>query len=270
MIRKPAVAGQFYPSDPEELKKLISGFGAKNKTIVKEKAIACILPHAGYVYSGKVASDVLSSIEVAQTCLIIGPNHSGYGEPSSISREGEWQTPVGNIKIDTALADELIKNSMYLVDDPIAHANEHSVEVQLPLIHELARKDFSFVPMVLAWAGDLVYKDIVESIVKSIKTLKKDVTIIASSDMTHYESQTSASHKDEEAIKAILKLSETELLETIERLSVSMCGYIPAVVTIMAAKNLGAKRASLISYQTSGDITGDYSSVVGYAGIVIQ
>ncbi|MEK7849282.1 MAG: MEMO1 family protein [Candidatus Omnitrophota bacterium] len=270
MIRKPAVAGQFYPSDPAELIKLINSFGTKDKTIVKEKAIACILPHAGYIYSGKVASEVLSSIEVAQTCLIIGPNHSGYGEPSSISRKGEWQTPLGNIKIDTALADELIKNSMYLVDDPVAHANEHSIEVELPLIQELSRKDFAFVPMVLAWAGDLVYKDIVESIVKSIKTLKKNVTIIASSDMTHYESQNSAAHKDEEAIKAILGLNEQGLLEIIERLSISMCGYIPTVITIMAAKKLGAKRASLISYQTSGDVTGDYSSVVGYAGIIIQ
>lgn len=245
MIRNPAVAGQFYPSDPAELKKLINSFGSKNRTIVKEKVIACILPHAGYIYSGKVASEVLSSIEVAQTCLIIGPNHSGYGEPSSISREGEWKTPFGNLKINTALADELIKNSMYLVDDPTAHANEHSVEVELPLIQELARKDFTFVPMVLAWAGDLVYKDIAESIAKSIKTLKKDVTIIASSDMTHYESQNSAAHKDEEAIKAILKLNESELLETIERLSISMCGYIPAVVTIMAAKNSAQKKPRL-------------------------
>ncbi|PIY83270.1 MAG: AmmeMemoRadiSam system protein B, partial [Candidatus Omnitrophica bacterium CG_4_10_14_0_8_um_filter_44_12] len=134
----------------------------------------------------------------------------------------------------------------------------------------LSGKDFTFVPMVLAWADDLVYKDIVGSIVKSIKTLKKNVTLIASSDMTHYESQNSAAHKDEEAIKAILRLNETELLEAIERLSISMCGYIPTVVTIMAAKKLGAKRASLISYQTSGDVTGDYSSVVGYAGMIIQ
>ncbi len=270
MIRKPAVAGQFYPSDAEALEKLILGFSTTPKTAVKEKAFACILPHAGYIYSGKVAFETLSTIEIADTCIILGPNHSGFGQPYSTMRDGEWHTPFGNVKIDTPLADELIKNSMYLVDDPIAHAQEHSIEVELPLLQKVLKKNFTFVPITLAWAGDLVYKDIAGSIVKSIKTLKKEVTIIASSDMTHYESQTSATHKDEEAIKAILKLDERDLLEKIDKLSISMCGYIPAVIAIMAAKQLGAKRAALVSYQTSGDSSGDYSSVVGYAGIIMQ
>ncbi len=270
MIRRSAVANQFYPSDPQELKNLIDSFKLHEKQHVKEKAVACILPHAGYIYSGKVAAETLSAIEVPETCIILGPNHSGFGEKYSLMREGEWQTPFGNVKIDTALADELLKNSIYLLDDPIAHTNEHSIEVQLPLIQEVSRRDFSFVPICLAWGAQLVYKNIAEAIVKSIATTKKKVLIIASTDMTHYESHLSASHKDDEAIKSILKFNEQELLEKIERLQISMCGYIPVVITILAARKLGAKRGYLVSYQTSGDVTKDYSSVVGYAGIVMQ
>jgi AmmeMemoRadiSam system protein B len=268
MIRKPAVAGKFYPSDPVELKKLIDSFGHSDKKSMKEKAIACLLPHGGYAYSGKIAADTISNIEVPQTCIIIGPNHSGYGEQCSLMKEGEWATPFGNVKIDTPLATELLKNSMYLLDDPIAHAQEYSVEVELPLIQEIARRDFTFVPIAIAWAGDMVYKDIAEAIVKSIKTLKKDVLIIASSDMTHHESQMSASHKDDEAIQAILKLNEQELLEKISQLQISMCGYIAAVIAIIVAKKLGAKRSFLVGYQTGADVMKD-NSIVGYAGIVI-
>lgn len=268
MIRRPVVAGQFYPSDSERLKQLIAAFGLKE--VKKEKAIACLLPHAGYIYSGKVAAEVLSNIEMTDTCIILGPNHTGYGALSSIMREGEWLTPLGGVKIDTILADQLLENSKYLEEDETAHAYEHSIEVELPLIQEITKTDFSFVPIVLASADKLVYKDIANAIAISCAKQTKKVMVIASSDMTHYESQKSATAKDSEAIKAILKLDEEELLEKIENLGISMCGYIPAVVAILAAKLLGAKKAKLVAYQTSGDVTGDYESVVGYAGIIIQ
>jgi AmmeMemoRadiSam system protein B len=270
MIRKPAVAGQFYPATPQKLKDLIKSLTPDPKKIVKEKAIACVLPHAGYIYSGKVAATTLSGIDFPQECIILGPNHYGEGKPCSLMREGEWQTPLGDIKINTPLADALLENSAYLCDDPIAHAQEHAIEVELPLIQEIARRDFTFVPITLAWADELVYKDISEAIAKSIRSLKKDVLIIASSDMTHYEQQLSANRKDEEAIKAILKLDERELLEKIDRLNISMCGSLPTVIAMRAAKKLGARRALLTAYQTSGDVTQDYTCVVGYAGFVIQ
>jgi len=269
MIRKPAVAGQFYPSDPHLLKKLITSFGCKPPG-QRAKVIACILPHAGYIYSGKVAAEVVSQIGIGETCIVLGPNHTGYGVPASIMSEGEWQTPLGILKIDTTVARELLKNSTYLKEDALAHIYEHSIEVQLPLIQELSRKDFTFVPIVLATDEDLVYKDIAGAIAKTVRNSKKNITIIASSDMTHYETQKSANAKDEEAIKAILDLNEKELLEKVDRLQISMCGTMPVTIAILAAKELGAKKAQLIAYQTSGDITGDYSSVVGYAGIIIQ
>ena len=269
MIRKPAVAGQFYPNSPEKLKKLIDSFGIK-PIQKKEKIIACLLPHAGYIYSGKVAASVLNAAEIAPTCIILGPNHTGYGVPQSIMKEGEWQTPQGSVKINAELAGLLLNNSKYLEVDELAHVYEHSIEVQLPLIQEISRQSFTFVPIVLASADNLVYKDIANAIAESVKVFKKDVTIIASSDMTHYESQMNANKKDHAAIEAILKLDATQLLKEIEDLGISMCGYMPAVVAIEAARLLGAKGAKLISYQTSGDITGDYAAVVGYAGIVIQ
>lgn len=268
MIRQPAVAGQFYPSRPEQIKKLISGFDIKPKK-EKEKAIACILPHAGYVYSGKVAAEVLSSIEVAPTCIILGPNHTGFGTGASIMPEGEWITPFSSVKIDSELAGLLMKNSKYLETDETAHAYEHSIEVELPLIQAISRPEFTFVPIILAYADKLVYKDISNSIAAAVRACHRDVTIIASSDMTHYESQKSANEKDRAAIEAILKLDADGLLNKIDELGISMCGYMPAVVAILSAKLLGAHAGRLVAYQTSGDVTGDYSSVVGYAGIVI-
>ncbi|MFA6271387.1 MAG: MEMO1 family protein [Candidatus Paceibacterota bacterium] len=269
MIRQPAVAGQFYPSDPAKLKKLIDSFGIK-KEERRQKAIACILPHAGYIYSGKVASTVLSKIDLAQNLIILGPNHTGYGKPASIMTEGQWLTPFSSLEINSKLADLLLKGSKFLEEDETAHAFEHSIEVELPLIQAMGRPEFTFVPIILASGDNLVYKDIALSIASAVRSFKGGVTIIASSDMTHYESQKSANEKDKSAIEAILSLDTTQMLERIEKLGISMCGYMPVTVALMAAKLLGAKTGTLVAYETSGDVTGDYSSVVGYAGIIIQ
>lgn len=273
MIRKPVVAGQFYPSEPAALKKLISSFNVK-KTIKSEKAIACMLPHAGYIYSGKVAASTLKAVEKADTYIILGPNHTGYGAACSIIKHGGWATPFDVVNIDTDIATKVLNNSKYLEEDEQAHAYEHAIEVELPLIQTILGASFTFVPITLATGTDLVYKDIsgaiAAAITESVKKSGKKIMIIASSDMTHYEHQNEATKKDEEAIKAILKLDEKLLLEKIERLGITMCGYIPAVVAIMASKLLGADHAELIDYQTSGDTTGDYASVVGYAGIAIR
>lgn len=268
MIRKPAVAGQFYPEAREELKKLISAFGIERPPH-RNKTIACILPHAGYIYSGKVAASVLAASEIGIVCVLVGPNHTGYGAPASIMRTGEWQTPLGNVKIDTPLADKIIGYSNCLTEDEAAQAYEHSVEVEVPLLQEFAGHEFSIVPIVLEGTDEDTRQDIAEAVAHGIRDAKKSVTLIASSDMTHYEPQEEANRKDKEAINAILELDEKKLEERVERLGISMCGVIPAIVVLMAAKMLGAKTANLVAYQTSGDATGDYSSVVGYAGIVI-
>lgn len=270
MIRNPVAAGQFYPGSKEslakEVSKLISSSAEK-----KEDAIGVISPHAGYPYSGSVAGATLSSIKPRSTYVIMGPNHTGLGSPFSLSTSDSWATPLGRVKINKTLADKILKNCPRIVEDEFAHVQEHSIEVQLPIL-QASQDEFTIVPIVISLGSIEQYRKIGQAIAKSIKELKleEDVTIIASSDMTHYESLDSAKLKDSEAIDAILKLDEEALVERIAKFNISMCGYAPAAIMIVAAKALGAKKTKLVKYQTSADASGDYSSVVGYAGIVIS
>jgi len=267
MIREPVVAGQFYPASPSELRAIIKSF--VDEKAVKGEAIGLISPHAGYIYSGPVAGAVISRIKFKDTFIIMGPNHSGRGKPLSIMTEGVWETPLGEVDIDSELAKQILATSSYLEEDHLAHQYEHSLEVQLPFL-QYFKSDIKIVPIIFGYGSGAVYKEIGKEIAKAIKSLNRDVVIIASSDMTHYEPQESAQRKDNQAIEAIVNLDEDELLKRVDELNISMCGYAPAVSLISVAKELGAKRAELIRYQTSGDTTGDYSSVVGYAGIIIN
>lgn len=269
VIRRPVVSGQFYPAAVRDIKRLIASFDIDNQQ-KKMNALGCILPHAGYIFSGKVACETLSRIKITDTCVILGPNHTGFGPEASIMQEGAWEIPQGNIGIDTELASTIIKNSKYLRQDSLAHNYEHSIEVLLPLISEFAGKEFRFVPIILATTDELVYKDIANALCAAIQKKGKNTIIIASSDMTHYEPRDEASKKDRAAVDAILELDEEKLIEKVKTLNISMCGYIPSAIATLASKKLGAKGATLVSYRTSGDTSGDYDSVVGYAGIIIQ
>ena len=267
MVRRPVVSGQFYPGSANELRKMI-------KSLVQDEAskievVGLISPHAGYIYSGAVAAATISRIEFKDTFIILGPNHTGAGSPFALMKEGFWETPLGRVEIDSELAQGLLDESDYLSDDPTAHQYEHSIEVQLPFL-QYFKPDVKIVPITLAHAPGTIFKELGKSIAKVVKKLGREAIILASSDMTHYEPQQSAEKKDREAIEAILSLDEDELLRRIDSLGISMCGYGPATSLISAAKELRAGEAELIKYQTSGDISGDYSSVVGYAGIIIK
>jgi Predicted dioxygenase len=270
MIRNPVVAGQFYSGSKESLAeeagKLILGAPVK-----KIDAIGIISPHAGYLYSGSVAGLTLASIKPKPIYIIMGPNHTGLGSPFSLSTSDSWVTPLGNVTINKTLAEKILKHCPLISKDEFAHTSEHSIEVQLPIL-QMLNEIFTIVPIAISSAGIEEYRAIGEAIAKSIKELRleKDVTIIASSDMTHYESLDSAKKKDSLAIEAILKLDEEALLDRVLKHDITMCGYAPAAIMIAAAKLLGAKKAKLVKYQTSGDASGDYSSVVGYAGIVVE
>lgn len=264
MIRLPAVAGQFYSGTKIALQKEVERYLSKGAD--KIRAIGAVSPHAGYMYSGPVAGATLSAIEFEDTCVIMGPNHTGEGSPFSIMTEGTWKTPLGDCEIDSGLAKTILGNSKYLQEDDRAHRYEHSVEVQVPFLQVL-KSAVKIVPIILSDAKTEVYKEIGRSIAKSLK--EKQATIIASSDMTHYEPQDIAKEKDGKAIEAILNLDEDSLMAVIRKYGISMCGYAPSCVMLAASKELGAKKAKLIKYQTSGDITGEYDAVVGYAGIVV-
>jgi AmmeMemoRadiSam system protein B/AmmeMemoRadiSam system protein A len=267
MNRESAVSGMFYPDSPVELKKMIAQM--VDEDAVKEDATGVIMPHAGYIYSGWVAGATISRVNVKNTCIVIGPNHTGMGKPFSIMTDGVWKTPLGNIKIDSALAKRMLANSKFLSEDYLAHVSEHSIEVQLPFL-QYFNKDVQIVPVILSYATRTVYREIGRAIAKAIEDSGNDVLIIASSDMTHYEKHETVIKKDNLAIEAILELNEDELLERIHNNNISMCGFGPAVSLIAAAKELGAREAELVKHQTSGDTSGDYASVVGYAGIIIK
>ena len=269
MVRKAVVAGQFYPGAKNSLSEEIGSL--VDKKLTREDAIGAVAPHAGYIYSGRVAGSVFSSIKPRNKYIIMGPNHTGLGKPFGVAGDNSWETPLGEVKIDDELRAAIMRNSKYIKEDDLSHSQEHSVEVQLPFLQYM-QKDFTFVPIVISYSELDTYRAIGKEISSAIKELKieKSVTIIASSDMTHYESQEEAKRKDSAAINAILKLDEAQLIERVSELDITMCGYAPAAIMIAAAKELGAKKARLVNYQTSGDATGDYSSVVGYAGIIIS
>ena len=266
-VRNPVVSGQFYPASPSLLRAQIEGF--VDLKMPKEEVIGVVSPHAGYIYSGAVAGAVISKIKFKDTFIILGPNHAGYGSPFSIMTEGVWKTPLGEVEVDSKLAGKIAAVSKYLKEDYLAHLREHSIEVQIPFL-QYFRKDVEIVPIVLASAPGVSYKEIGKEIAKAIKDLKMEAIIIASTDMSHYEPHQIAQNKDKKAIEAILDLNEDELLKRVDELNISMCGYGPTVALISAGKELGAKKAELVKYQTSGDTSGNYSSVVGYAGIIIK
>ena len=267
MIREPIVAGQFYPGSSDGLKRMIASMvddGAE-----KVDAIGLVSPHAGYIYSGIVAGAVLSRVKFKDTFVILGPNHTGRGKAFSIMTKGTWKTPLGEVEIDSELGKLILASSSHLEEDHLAHQFEHSLEVQVPFL-QYFKPDVRIVPIILTHASGIAYKKIGMELASAIRESKKKVVILASSDMTHYESHESARSKDRRAIEAILDLDEDELLRRVEKFAISMCGYAPVVSLISAAKELGARKAELVKYQTSGDTSGDYSSVVGYAGILVK
>lgn len=267
--RQSVVAGKFYPASAQEIKRLISGFvDARGK---KSEAIACMLPHAGYVYSGRVAAETVSKINIRDKVILLGPNHTGRGANFSIMTEGAWSTPLGRINIDSGLAKDILAASEYLEEDPAAHSDEHSLEVELPIL-QYFKPEFEIVPIAFM-SDDLgALKKVGEAIAGVIKKskLQNKVLLLASSDMTHYEPQEEACKKDKLALQAILDLDPERLAREVRLYNISMCGVSPVIAMLSAAVHLGAKEAELVKYQTSGDVTGDKSAVVGYAGVIIK
>lgn len=268
MVRPPAVAGRFYPSDPVVLTRQIQACVSAANSPKKKKALACMVPHAGYKYSGAVAGSVFAALELPQRIIILGVRHFPRGQPLAIVSEGAWRTPLGQAPIDTELASEVTKACSLLREDPVAHSSEHSLEVQLPFLQILS-SGFRFVPIAL---GTLKYEDMCavgEGVASVIAAQKEPVLLLASSDMNHYEDDATTRKKDHQAIDELLKLDPRGLYDTVRREEISMCGLGPAVAMLTAVRRLGATRADLVMYATSGDVTGDLAEVVGYAGMII-
>jgi len=265
-VRQPAVAGMFYPGTEAALRSQLTAL------IVPDPAphacLGCIAPHAGYVYSGPVAGRLYGHVELPRRVVVLGPNHTGAGAPVSVAPEDAWWTPLGEVPVDGTLRRELLARLGGVTAEPAAHRREHSLEVQLPFI--LARRpDAVVLPVTLM---HLELEDAVvlgEALASAIETAGEPVAIVASSDMTHYEPDAVARERDRLAIEAALTLDPRVLYETVHRHGITMCGVVPATVMLAAVRRLGASSAHLVEYMTSGDTSGDRSSVVGYAGICV-
>ena len=269
MSRKPAVANMFYPGDKHQLKEQLNTF--VRPVPAPKKVLAAISPHAGYMYSGGVAGDVFSQIRIPDDVLILGPNHRGMGATVALTASGAWDMPLGPVSINEALAESIMNvpiSEVKIKDDPQAHAMEHSIEVQVPFLQFL-RPEVKIVPIALSHLSYDTCQHVGQVLVKGIQDYGKEVLMVASTDMTHYESQESAKAKDKLAIDRILDLDPEGLYETVARHGISMCGVIPTTVVLEACKALGASKAEVVRYATSGDVTGDYSQVVGYAGFIV-
>jgi MEMO1 family protein len=269
MLRPAAVAGRFYPAERAELERQVGFLVGPSSPAAKLHAIACLVPHAGYIYSGEVAGAVYARMRLPRRFLILGPRHYPHGEALAILSKGAWQTPLGEAQIDTAFAEKLKHAFPLLREDGIAHRAEHSLEVQLPFLQVLIG-DFEFVPIVLGTTRFGALEDLGRAIAAVLGAHAAETLIIASSDMNHYESDHITRVKDHKAIEKLRELDAQGLFDTVRNEGISMCGYGPAVVMLTAAKELGASRAELVRYATSGDVSGDFDEVVGYAGMVVH
>ncbi|MGH9642529.1 MAG: AmmeMemoRadiSam system protein B [Terriglobales bacterium] len=269
-VRLPAVAGRFYPERPQRLLREIQEYTSPPAPRVA--AIGCVAPHAGYMYSGHVAGAVYARIEIPEHCIVICPNHTGRGVPLSIMSATAWQTPLGNVAPDTELASRLLHQFPALEEDSAAHRAEHAIEVQLPFF-QAQQKNLQLVPIAVGTSDFRVLRDLGEAIASVIVNQEESgrrVLIVASSDMNHYEPDAVTRVKDHKAIDRVLALDARGLWEVVRREDISMCGFGPTVAMLTAAKILGATRAELVRYATSGDVSGDRDEVVGYAGILVQ
>jgi AmmeMemoRadiSam system protein B len=270
ILRHPAVAGRFYPGNPDDLRAealaYLSQASATNQTPVR--AVGCIAPHAGYMYSGHVAGAVFARVEVPKRCIVMCPNHTGMGRALAIMSEGAWQTPLGEVAIDAALAGALKGRFPELQEDSAAHRAEHAAEVELPFLM-LRQPGLKFVPVALGTGQFEILEQLGTALADVIAAESDPVLIVASSDMNHYESDAVTRAKDHRALERILSLDPRGLFDVVTQQNISMCGFGPAVAMLTAARQLGAKSAELVKYATSGDISGDREMVVGYAGVVV-
>ena len=267
-IRTPAVAGRFYPRDADELRRDVLQYTAnEEKNLIP--AIGCIAPHAGYVYSGHVAGAVYSQMKIPRRVIVLCPNHTGMGHPLAIMTRAGWQTPLGEVAADAELGDALLQRFPLLREDSAAHRSEHAIEVQLPFLQTL-HPDLTLVPIAVGTSDFNVLHGLGQALADVISTQPEKILIIASSDMNHYESDAITRVKDHKAIERVLALDARGLWETVKKENITMCGFGPSVAMLTAAVQLGAKSATLVKYATSGEVSGDYDQVVGYAGIVVS
>ncbi|MCD6323502.1 MAG: AmmeMemoRadiSam system protein B [Desulfurococcales archaeon] len=282
MVNRPAVfAGQFYESDPEELRSRIEwcfkhelgpGRLPEPARVRNKEAVGYIVPHAGYIYSGPVAAYAYLSISLEglpHTFILIGPNHTGVGPAISVFPEGFWETPLGDVEIDSDLVAEIVKHSKFVKLDTSAHEREHSLEVQLPFLQYIFGSTFKIVPITMLYQTPETAKDLASAIRRAVEELGRDATVISTTDLTHYEPHELALRKDEEVLKKVEAVDPEGLYSVVIEKDISMCGVGPVMTILYLSIQIGRRRSKLLKHATSGDVTGERSWVVGYASLAV-
>jgi MEMO1 family protein len=266
MKREAVVAGRFYPDNPASLRRTIRSYLGQDEP--KLEAAAVVVPHAGYVYSGAVAGAVYGTVRMPDRFIVLGPNHTGRGEQLSLHPEGVWELPFGPATVDAALNQRLLESCPLLHEDRRAHQHEHSLEVQIPFLQALCG-DVRFAAICVGTARRADLEALGHALAKVVGSTEGRVLMIASSDMNHFEPAEVGSSKDRRAISHVLALDPEGLYRTVLGEDISMCGFAPTVAVLTACRDLGCSEGRLVRYANSGDVSGDYSSVVGYAGIAV-
>ena len=269
MLRLPAVAGRFYPSNSKELTALVREYSRPDPHYPATPVKACLTPHAGYMYSGHVAGAVLARIALPQKFIILGVRHYPRGEDAAILSRGAWRTPLGDAPIDEELAEPLRQACPLLREDSVAHSGEHSLEVQVPFLQVLAPR-FTFVPIALGTVRFESLVSIGEALGRVLANSKENTVLLTTSDLNHYEDDATTRIKDRKAIDQLLVLDPRGLYDTCRNEEISMCGLGPAVAMLTALNALGVRKAELVKYATSADVSGDRDQVVGYAGMIFS
>jgi hypothetical protein len=268
MLRLPAVAGKFYPDDPRELSKQVNNFSTPQTDQPKISCRACLVPHAGYLYSALVAGAVYVRINIPSRVIVLGVRHFPYGAEAAIMSDGAWRTPLGDFPVDSDLAAKISRACPLLQEDSVAHEREHSLEVQLPFLQVL-RPDCSFVPIALGTIDFAELVSVGEGLGKILAD-EPDLLLLTTSDFNHYEDDATTRKKDHLAIEKILQFDPRGLFEVCRKKNISMCGLGPAVAMLTAMQQVGNTTAELVKYATSADVSGDTSAVVGYAGLLFH
>jgi MEMO1 family protein len=264
--RRPAVAGVFYPDRQELIEAELDRLMTPAAERVSARAV--VVPHAAWQYSGRVAGEVFRRLNLPRLVVILAPNHSGLGPPGSVMARGPWAIPGGAVSVAEDLARALIAGSPLLSEDERAHRREHAIEVQLPFLRRL-RSDVAVVPIVLGRRDLPFCLEVGRGLAATVRQASEPVLLVCSTDLNHYEPQGISNRKDRLAIDALLSLDPGRLHSTIEEQRISMCGVAPAVAMLAALGELESGEAELVRYETSGDVSGDYERVVGYAGLII-
>ncbi len=265
--REPSVAGTFYPSDAREIRAFAEPLLISKAFPLSVRAV--ILPHAGYIYSGETACRVLSRIHVPDKIFLIGPNHRAVGSDFALFTQGEWQTPLGRVPIDSEMASRLLEMSHDLAHDEEAHRVEHSLEVELPLL-QIKNPVIKIIPLIVGTLNLEAAREVALACGQCLPTQGEPLLVVVSNDMSHYESDEATRRKDQYALRAIENLDEEALVKAVVQYNITMCGFVPVYMLLVMKDLLGIRKATLIDYRTSADSTGDKDRVVGYAGFIFE